>query len=131
MPRARKPPDVAPGQTYGDRQAMEQMVDAGPPLPTGDDLHNHAVQGASQMAPPPPGGILGGPSIRPNEPVTAGADRGPGPGPEVLNPLPVKERQTVRLLQQAAAATNNPKLAEMARRAQQPVGRRPVKRGPF
>lgn len=125
MPRARKPPDVAPGQTYGDRQAVEEMVDT-QPLPTaGPELHQRAVASAAVMPDTPMGGRLSDPTTRPNEPIQAGLPMGPGPGPEAIRQSNHGQRHTQKLIQEAAQITGNPKLAEMARRSQQrPVGRR-------
>ena len=120
MPRARK--EVAPGEPYGQRQALEQMQDAAP-MASGMDLHASAVAGAFNMQPPPPGGILGQPTGRPNEPITAGLGIGAGPGPEVLPQLNMREHKVTDQLMRAAEITGNPKLAEMARRSRRPVGR--------
>jgi hypothetical protein len=60
-----QPEMVASGGQYGDRKAMQ------------------AIQGGAPMAGPPPGPRpvpFGAPTQRPDEPVTAGADAGPGIG---------------------------------------------------
>lgn len=71
------------GQTYGTRQAQIEAVRAVPAAPPP----------APQTGPPPvdpnapkPGSMpdLFGPTDHPDEPVTAGAPVGPGPGPEAL-----------------------------------------------
>jgi len=70
-----QPVRSAPGGDYGDRQGAEQEQSAAP------------MQAAS--APP---GLMGGafgPTGRPNEPITAGAALGPGPGaPPEMEPDP-------------------------------------------
>lgn len=68
------PQQTVPGQQYGKQAEQERSMAAVP------------------MAPPPgpppiaPGGLpsLDSPTMRPNEPVTAGAALGPGPGTEIL-----------------------------------------------
>lgn len=62
------------GQTYGEGAAQtraQQMVPPGAP-PT-------AVQGQQMARPRPGANPLGRPTERPQEPITAGADFGPGP----------------------------------------------------
>lgn len=80
---------AAPDQPYG---AVKQQLDsqriapmgAATPLPP-------APQGGQQGPPQAPqmpqynGAPFGAPTQRPDEPVTAGADSGPGPGSEVLS----------------------------------------------
>ena len=70
---------VAPGQTYG--KATQQM-EAQRAVPMG----RSPVETAAQAPRPVPGtlGALTRPTERPNEPITAGATFGPGPGPEVM-----------------------------------------------
>ena len=79
-------------------------------------LHQQAISGAAGMEPPPPGGLLGQPSARPNEPITAGMAMGAGPGPEAVPGLPPQVQRTATLLRQAAEITGNPRLAQMADR---------------
>lgn len=61
-----QPIRTAPSQEYGQRVAQEEAQRA-IPLPS-----------ATPLVP------LDAPSLRENEPVTAGLTQGPGPGPEVL-----------------------------------------------
>jgi len=70
------PPDVAPGQPYGQRAATEAQVAAAPMY--------DAASGAPSSRPAPSGGLplaplpdAFGPTRRPNEPLTAGQ---PAPG---------------------------------------------------
>ena len=77
-----QPQRIAPGGAYGERQDMAEfqtgapmsasptMLGSGGGAPAGPDM--------SQVTP------FGAPSERPDEPVTAGADVGPGPGSEAL-----------------------------------------------
>ena len=71
-----------------DSQPMRALPDAG----YGEQADFMGIQAGApmaadpQIAPPPPPGI-DAPTNRPNEPVTAGAAMGPGPGPEVLPSL--------------------------------------------
>ena len=80
---------AAPDQPYG---AVKQQLNAQrvqpmagtDPLPPPPDVPDQAPQQPSQL-PAYTGGPFGGPTARPDEPVTAGAASGPGPGPEVLS----------------------------------------------
>lgn len=65
---ASQPVMVAPGGAYGDRQAME-AIQSGAPMAE-----------AQAPRPMPPG--LMDPTGRPEEPITAGAEIGPGMGPQ-------------------------------------------------
>lgn len=82
---------VAPAKQYGERQAAMSQQQAIPlPKRVGEQI---APTGPPAAAPPAggdsggiPGGIPPGlgyhdPTARPNEPVTAGLNSGPGPGP--------------------------------------------------
>jgi len=70
---------VAKGQTYGKRKQQEDAMRAVPmaPSPTGT---------AQPVRRPTPNaaGSLTAPTARPNEPITAGAPFGAGPGPEAM-----------------------------------------------
>lgn len=70
---------VAPGQTYGEGAAQMRAQQAVP-------MGRSPVEAQPQRQRPVPG-TLGGltrPTERPNEPITAGAPFGAGPGPEVM-----------------------------------------------
>jgi len=75
-----------------DRSTEAMLSAAGggdsPPAAAGADPLSQFVAAAQQVQPPGEGGLLGGPSTRPDEPLTAGLSTGPGPGPEVLPLLP-------------------------------------------
>lgn len=58
---------------YGDRKAMQETMSSAP-----------MAQKEAMPAPAPIVGLFE-PTLRPDEPVTAGNPMGPGPGPEVLN----------------------------------------------
>lgn len=143
MPRKKKPPsaetlggygaqklDTPTGQGYGEakaaiesqRDAPLPVVPSGPgpgaaaPSPPGaapgspPDL-DRAVQLAELMSPPPP---LNAPSTRPTEPFTSGMSIGAGPGPEMLR----TGDRVARTISRMAALTGDPRLAELAERAQ-------------
>ena len=119
MPRTGKG-QVAPGEPYGQRAQLEEQMAASPMAGNQPpDLHQAAVQGAAAMPPPPEGGLLKGPSTRPNEPITAGADFGPGPGrPAQAMGSKAYDRKRVlaEQIQMAAELTGNPRLQRMAQR---------------
>lgn len=91
MPRRAKPGNaygnradltrVAPGQEYGEATQQQRDIAAVPM-----DNHDRQVPQAQPQAPLPTPGTMPflSPSQRPDEPVTAGAAMGPGPGPEAL-----------------------------------------------
>lgn len=60
-------------------------------------------------------GLLTAPSSRPNEPVTAGLSRGPGPGPQALG-VDVGS-PTGNLMRRLSAITGDPYAAQLADRA--------------
>lgn len=77
-------PTAAPGQTYGQAGAQLSAQQA---MPMGAQPGPSGPPPAPSAGPPVAPGSLGafdGPTQRPNEPVTAGADAGPGPGSEIL-----------------------------------------------
>lgn len=71
-----------------------------------------ATEALSKLPPPPEGGLLGMPSERPSEPVTAGLSTGAGPGPEAIRPE-VKGPVTTTL-ERLAASSGDPVIAAMA-----------------
>lgn len=103
-----QPPTAAPGQAYGN--AGEQIAaQEAMPLPQTQEVDpfSKAVQAAKQFtfnAEP-----INTPSARPNEPVTAGLDTGPGPGYEVLG----LRRGLSDLLTRLAAETENETIRDM------------------
>ena len=93
-PVNRQPQRYIPGQGYGKGKAtMEQ--EAGAPMqgnPTPD-------MGVPNVPAPVP---LSAPTMRPNEPVTAGIDMGPGPGSEAIRMpnMAVSPSHTAKLIAQ-------------------------------
>ncbi len=70
------------GQTYGEGVAQKRSVQAVPTAAAPTERR------AQQVARPASPGSLTAPSARPDEPITAGAPFGEGPGPEML-PIPI------------------------------------------
>lgn len=110
-----QPIRTAPGQPYGSAKQQEQAQQA-VPLPGGGG-HPSPTGGAPGAAGPMPGDLtpLSAPSLRPDEPITAGVDIGPGPGSDALASSP-RNRGT-SALQQMAMETNDPFLSAIAERA--------------
>ena len=85
---------AVPDQSYGvqTQQMNDQQtapMGAQAPLPPAPPVPSGAQAGVtSPTSPPYGGGDFGGPTTRPNEPVTAGVPIGPGPGPNIT-PAPV------------------------------------------
>lgn len=77
--------------------------------------HEAALAAASQYADQT--GILKGDTTRPNEPITAGLSRGPGPGPEALGLT--NGSPTGDLFRRLSAATGDPFFADLAAKARQ------------
>lgn len=91
-PGSKQAISTMPGQGYGqagqDRAAQQAVRMGGAtPLPHPAQVPDQQ-QGQMPTSPPYGGGDFGAPSSRPDEPVTAGAPVGAGPGPEVLNSAP-------------------------------------------
>jgi len=72
---------VAKGQTYGKRKQQEDAMRAIPMNRPPAEIQ--ARQAARRPRPAAPGSLTA-PTTRPNEPITAGAPFGEGPGPEVM-----------------------------------------------
>lgn len=132
------PARAATGQTYGKAQSQLQAqhdvpmrpaplpLAAGPqPSLQGPGAANGSPSPAAPGPSPIPPGAFGDihrPTERPNEPVTAGASLGPGPGPEAIagNMATTARINSVStVLAKAAAATGSPVLQQLASRAQQ------------
>lgn len=125
-------PPVA-GQTYGngaDQQQLDQAmptpnVQSAPPAPAtapvlqqaepapGAYDHQAALATAQQLAGET--GVLQRESTRPNEPITAGLSRGPGPGPEALGLT--QGTPTGDMLRRLSAELGDPFFADLAARA--------------
>jgi hypothetical protein len=95
---AKQPIRVPTGGNYGDATASLQ-TQQGAPLaasPGGDQAG--AAPGLLQGLGLPEGPGLGEGTQRPDEPVTAGADLGAGPGSEALNISPQQDQDIQRLV---------------------------------
>lgn len=88
------------GLPYGQAQALTQMQQAAP-----------LMQDPSTPTPIP----IHAPSNRPSEPITAGVDRGPGPGSEVLTQRPgqIAGSPLIQALSEAAAGDPSGTLASL------------------
>lgn len=77
-----QPQRIAPGGAYGERKDMAEFQTGAPmsasPTMLGGDPAGQTGPDLSSLTP------FGAPSDRPDEPVTAGVDAGPGPGSEAL-----------------------------------------------
>lgn len=78
----RQPMRELPNPDYGE-QSTFRADQQGAPMAAAPGVPQ---AGAMPIQPADLSGVVGldAPSLRPNEPVTAGADAGPGPGPEAL-----------------------------------------------
>ena len=127
-----QPISATPGQVYGagvEQMAMQRVM----PAP---NMQSPAA-GIPQGAPPAPSaagpvdparvmalaaglkeqtGLLTAPTQRPNEPITAGLSRGPGPGPEIL--AAPSGSPSGDILRRLSQSTGDPQWAELARKAQ-------------
>lgn len=83
------------GLPYGDNQALKAMEQAAP------------MQAAPQL-PPTPIVPIHAPTQQPAQPVTSGADRGPGPDSSVLTQRPGAVQGTPLVQALSAAAANDP-----------------------
>jgi hypothetical protein len=117
---------AAPDQPYG---AVKQQLDSQRIAPMGAATPLPPVpqpgQGGPAQAPQMPqynGAPFGAPTQRPDEPVTAGADAGPGPGSDVLNaPQAAPQQGTgamTNLLQKLSAADGSGVLGQLLVSAQ-------------
>ena len=127
-----QPISATPGQVYGagvEQMAMQRVM----PAPNMQSPAAAIPQGASS-APAAAGpvdparvmalaaglkeqtGLLTAPTQRPNEPITAGLSRGPGPGPEIL--AAPSGSPSGDILRRLSQSTGDPQWAELARKAQ-------------
>lgn len=120
-----QPLSAPTGLPYGQRS---QLLDAQRvvPLPNAGGIQAGAPAGGGNAQdqvvaylrehPPPNVTPLGGPSMRPNEPSTAGLSSGPGPGPEALagRGAPMKASQFWRTLYEQTGDEEYARLAEQA-----------------
>lgn len=111
-----------PGGSYGDRQELTQLQQASPlaqtpSLPSASSGGGGAVPQAPSVMPIP----LSAPTTRPDEPITAGAALGPGPGLEALGPVGPSAayvRGVDALQAMAPDAALNPEVAFLLQRLQ-------------
>lgn len=73
--------DLPPSTQYGDRKQMEEIMGGAPTATTRGVADPKLGRPASPMSAVTP---LFVPTQKPDEPITAGISRGPGPGPEAL-----------------------------------------------
>ena len=106
----------APADTYGDRSKLIASQQAAPPggqpSPQAPTPGLGAALEKAQLGLGVPVGI-GAPTANPGQPVTSGAPLGPGPGLEAIRPT---KNHAATVLEQLAAATDDPHLFEMALR---------------
>lgn len=75
-----------------------------------------APMSEATMPVPLPDRVLNAPTMRPNEPITAGAPFGEGPGPEVLPIPPTAPDETAQTLRMLAAMYPDPDLIRLVGR---------------
>ena len=106
------PPGMPPGAAVG--HAPPPAVAAAQPgaAPSGDP---HAALLAQAAGLRDHTGLLTAPTLRPNEPITAGLNRGPGPGPEAL--AASTGSPAGDMMRRLSASTGDPLFAALADRA--------------
>ena len=80
-----------PSASYGEG-VETAAIKAGAPLATTPDVRGLPASQVREAATQTPITPLFAATERPDEPITAGITRGPGPGPEVLGAVPQQER---------------------------------------
>lgn len=117
----RQPMSVPTGMPYGDATDMHQAEQAAPmaATPQAADIPAAAVAAPQQSAPPPT--PFGAPTERPHEPVTHGADLGPGADSSILStPIGAPAGGAVsQAIAKAAAADSSGVLQQLLQAAQQ------------
>lgn len=73
--------DLPPSTQYGERKQMEEIMGGAPTATTRGSADPKLGRPASPMSAVT---SLFAPTQKPDEPITAGISRGPGPGPEAL-----------------------------------------------
>lgn len=124
----------APGEAYANRSDLNMATTPAAAPAEGRDFGaataDLSSQAAVPMGPPPEGSSpaaplspgapgplpgeltpLDAPTMRPDEPITAGVDIGPGPGSSILMTAPVNRGREV--LTRAAEETQDPYIAEI------------------
>jgi hypothetical protein len=98
-------PKVAPGGKYGERKALQEMQAAAPMAAEQRIPNKVPTQQLPAITP------LTAPTSRPQEPLTAGAPFGAGPGPEMLRETPTSK--TSDALSQLINFDNTGQIAEL------------------
>lgn len=106
---------VVTSAQQGAQSAGAAVVQAHAPMGPDGIAATHAAAMQAAQGHADQTGILTLPTQRPNEPVTAGLTRGPGPGPEALGI--VHGSPAGDILRRLTASTGDPMFAELARRA--------------
>lgn len=73
--------DLPPSTQYGERKQMEEITQGAPTATTRGSADPKLGRPTNPMTPVTP---LFAPTQKPDEPITSGITRGPGPGPEAL-----------------------------------------------
>ena len=73
--------DLPPSKEYGERKQTEEILGGAPTATTRGSADPKLGRPANPMSDITP---LYAPTQKPDEPITAGISRGPGPGPEAL-----------------------------------------------
>jgi len=107
------------GLPYGQNQELNAEQAAAPLAQTPGPGAAAPSPGSGPAMPPPPTPFAA-PTERPNEPVTAGAALGPGPGPEALTGSPpgAGYQTALSTLQQVVAASGSDEAAALLSRMQ-------------
>lgn len=97
-------PPVPSGMPYGERQATEARIQAAPirPQSGGPQPPSPSEMAAPPQLPP----ALDAPSMHPDQPITAGAAFGDGPGPEVLAAQPAVQPGSISAVLSKLAAVD-------------------------
>lgn len=118
----RQPISVPTGLPYGDAQQLHATEAAAPMQATPSvPSMQLSAPGAGGGAPPPPPPMINDPSHRPNEPVTHGADYGPGADSSILtqSTAPPVGGVVSQAIARAAASDTSGTLQQLLMAAQQ------------
>ena len=110
---ASEPVTAAPNQPYGvaaEQKAAQNAIPIAPQQVSSAPAPTAPVQGGAPVAPPRPAVVPGTlpflhPTNRPDEPITAGMDFGPGAGSEALGAPPPHVADTFAQLAQSQHAS--------------------------
>jgi len=120
--QATQPVRTPPSQTYGDATASQAAQRALPLPGPGASVPSPSAAGPGNTQAPPmalPGqlGPLNAPTQRPSEPITAGLNSGPGPGPEAVGMAQPQEDPTLAQLKGILARFPNQDLQALIAQA--------------